>query len=195
MTSRPRSSTILIGVGVIVASILIVAGAYIAYLTFSPVIHLATIDETDNSTTQVLAKSQPKTATLFIPKIDVTVPYDQEEDALLKGAWWRQPSNGNPKDGGNFVLSAHRFIMSYTPSEVQKKSPFYNIDKLKIGDEIYVDYQNKRYTYTISELKSVTPDAVSIENRTENPQLTLYSCTFGGSLDGRDVIIAKPTDE
>ena len=95
------------------------------------------------------------------------------------GAWWRKPENGNPKDGGNFVLSAHRFIMGLTPQQTLRKSPFYNIDKLTVGDEIIIDYNGVRYNYVISEKQSVKPDAVEIEQRTDQPQLTLYSCTFG----------------
>ena len=107
------------------------------------------------------------------------------------GAWWRKPENGNPKDGGNFVLSAHRFIMGLTPQQTLRKSPFYNIDKLTVGDEIIIDYNGVRYNYVISEKQSVKPDAVEIEQLTDQPQLTLYSCTLGGANDGRDVIIAK----
>mgnify|MGYP001689892069 FL=1 len=107
------------------------------------------------------------------------------------GAWWRKPENGNPKDGGNFVLSAHRFIMGLTPQQTLRKSPFYNIDKLTVGDEIVIDYNGARYIYAISEKRSVKPEAIEIEQRTDQPQLTLYSCTLGGANDGRDVFIAK----
>ncbi len=107
------------------------------------------------------------------------------------GAWWRKPENGNPKDGGNFVLSAHRFIMGMTPQQTLRKSPFYNIDKLAVGDEIIIDYEGVRYAYTIREKLSVKPEATEIEQRTDRPQLTLYSCTLGGANDGRDVLIAK----
>ena len=110
---------------------------------------------------------------------------------MESGAWWRMPENGNPKDGGNFVLSAHRFIMGLTPEQTWRKSPFYSIDRLDVGDEIIIDYDGQRYTYQISQKYAVTPTAVEIESRTDEPQLTLYSCTLGGASDGREVIIAK----
>ena len=111
---------------------------------------------------------------------------------MENGAWWRAPDSGNPKDGGNFVLSAHRFIMGLTPQQTLRKSPFYNIDKLVVGDEITIDYEGERYVYQISKIFAVKPEAIEIENRTDEPQLTLYSCTLGGASDGREVIIAKP---
>ncbi len=100
--------------------------------------------------------------------------------------------DGNPADGGNFVLSAHRFIMGITPEQTLRKSPFYNVDRLQNGDEIIVDYNGKRYFYTISDIFEVKPEDVHIENRTDKPRLTLYSCTLGGAQDGRNVFIATP---
>ena len=126
-------------------------------------------------------------------EIDINLPYLAGPASVMEhGAWWRKPENGNPKDGGNFVLSAHRFIMGMTPQQTLRKSPFYNINRLDIGDKIIVDYNGKRYEYLISEKRSVKPEAVEIEQRTAQPQLTLYSCTLGGANDGREVIIAKP---
>ena len=110
---------------------------------------------------------------------------------MLTGAWWRSPSSGNPKDGGNFVLSGHRFVMGWTPGETMKRSPFYNINKLEKGDVITIDYEGQRYTYTIDEKKSVPPTAVEIEAPTDDSRLTLYSCGLGGSEDKREVIIAR----
>lgn len=187
-TRRNTWLSLLIGSG------LLIAGLYALYLVYSPAIHFAATDITDNATTKYLETTKPHPAKpkLLIPKIDVQVPYGKDESSLLKGAWWRAPENGNPRDGGNFVLAAHRFIMDYTPAGVAEKSPFYNIDKLEVGDTIYVDYENERYAYTVSELKSVEPTATHIEHRTDDPQLTLYSCTLGGSLDGRVVVIATP---
>lgn len=131
---------------------------------------------------------------LFIPKINIDVPIitGKDSNALEKGAWHRKPENGDPARGGNFVLSAHRFVMSFTPQGTAIKSPFYNIGQLEVGDRITVDYQSKRYYYEIKEKYSVKPSGVEVEAPTRDPQLTLYSCTLQGSSDGRDVLVAKP---
>ena len=174
---------------------LIVAGAYLLITALSPLLISQDLNASDNSTTELLKSTESKAeqSHLYIPKINVNVPFGTgDASALERGAWWRQPQNGNPVDGGNFVLSAHRFIMGLTPQQTLKESPFYHIDKLTVGDELIVDYKGARYTYVISKIYAVKPDAIEIEQRTDQPQLTLYSCTLGGSADGREVIIAQP---
>lgn len=173
---------------------MILGGVYLLALISTPLILSQNIDPKDNHTTQLITKTENKITEnrLYIPKIDINLPYSTGgAETMEHGAWWRKPENGNPKDGGNFVLSAHRFIMGLTPQQTLRKSPFYNIDKLTVGDEIIIDYNGVRYNYVISEKQSVKPDAVEIEQRTDQPRLTLYSCTLGGANDGRDVIIAK----
>ena len=181
----------------IASLLLLIAGAYLLITSLSPTLISTTINPDDNSTTKLLKADRPIDENrLYIPKIDINLPYTAGDETVMeKGAWWRQPGNGNPADGGNFVLSAHRFIMGLTPQQTLRKSPFYNINKLEIGDKIYIDYSGKRYKYTISKIFAVAPDAVEIEQRTDRPQLTLYSCTLGGSADGREVIVAKPISQ
>ena len=178
----------------IIAAIMIASGIYLLVLISTPLIMSQTINPKDNSTSQLISKTKDKITEnrLYIPKIDINLPYASGgAETMEHGAWWRKPENGNPKDGGNFVLSAHRFIMGLTPRQTLRKSPFYNIDKLTVGDEMVIDYNGARYIYVISEKRSVKPEAIEIEQRTDQPQLTLYSCTLGGANDGRDVLIAK----
>ena len=193
MYIKPSATRI---VTILVAAIMILAGLYTLAVALTPAIIAPTINPTSNKTVkQLQSKAAITENRLYIPKIDVNLPYATGSETVMeKGAWWRRPDNGNPADGGNFVLSAHRFIMGLTPQQTLRKSPFYNIDKLKIGDKIYIDYSGKRYKYTISKIFAVAPDAVEIEQRTDQPQLTLYSCTLGGASDGREVIIATPSN-
>lgn len=188
---QTKSKSIPLAIG----ALLVFGGIYIIAIALSPQLMPLTTSPTDNATIKLLQSTEQNLTEqrLYIPKLDVNVSYDTgDRSTLERGAWWRQPQNGNPRDGGNFVLSAHRFIMGLTPKQTLRKSPFYNIDKLKVGDEIIVDYQGKRYSYQISQVFAVTPDAIEIEKRTDQPQLTLYSCTLGGSADGREVIVATP---
>ncbi len=178
----------------IVACGFVVLGIYVLLLASSPEMKRITSSPTNNQTVQVLKKStrRPATAMLYIPSIDVKVPFGRGEAALEKGAWWRHSENGNPRDGGNFVLAAHRFYMDFTPGGTNKRSPFYRIGELTVGKKIIVDYQHVRYVYKVSQKFAVQPNAISIEARTSAPRLTLYSCTLGGANDGRDVIVAIP---
>ena len=186
--SFSRTISLVLGIG------LLVAGLYLLWTATNPLIKQQLVDPVDNSTTKLIDSTADKISAdrLYIPKIDINLPYSTGgAETMENGAWWRMPENGNPRDGGNFVLSAHRFIMGLTPEQTWRKSPFYGIDKLDVGDEIIIDYDGQRYTYQISQKYAVTPTAVEIESRTDEPQLTLYSCTLGGASDGREVIIAK----
>lgn len=180
----------------VVALTMILAGIYTLATSFSPWLQAQLIDPANNATTQRLAETPEEKITenrLYIPKININLPYNTGgAETMEHGAWWRKPENGNPAKGGNFVLSAHRFIMGLTPEQTLRKSPFYNVDRLRNGDEIIIDYSGKRYIYTISDIFEVKPEDVHIENRTDKPQLTLYSCTLGGAQDGRNVFIATP---
>lgn len=130
---------------------------------------------------------------IVIDKIGVEIPiYSGDASVLERGVWHRKPENGSPLDGGNFVLAAHRFNLGLTPSQTRQKSPFYNIDKLQKGDIIKIYYKGQWYSYLVNRKYSVEPTALYIENKTEKPILTLYSCTLQGSADGRDVIEALP---
>lgn len=167
------------------------------WVVSSPWLHDITLNPDRNSTTELIesTKSQPsKTDTLYIPAIDMSLPFASGGAHVLDhNAWWRKPENGNPADGGNFVLAAHRFELAPTPAETRRKSPLYSVHRLKEGDSIVVDYQGERYTYTISKIYRVKPTDIQIEDRTQEPQLTLYTCTLNGDSDGRDVIIAQPS--
>lgn len=128
---------------------------------------------------------------IIIPAINVNIPYGSDGKASLdRGAWWRNPENGNPEKGGNFIIAAHRFSIQPTPQATVIKSPFYHLDKLKVGDQIVVDYNGKRYGYKISKAYSVTPKQVEIEAPSDTPKMTLYSCELDGAEAGRVVFDA-----
>ena len=130
---------------------------------------------------------------LIIPKISVnSIIYQGNSNVLDKGTWHRFPERGNPEIGGNFILAAHRYIFSFIPQRVSEKSVLYNIDKLNVGDKIYINWQNKRYEYVISKKYKVSPSSTEIESQSDKPKLTLYSCTKEGQADGREVVEATP---
>lgn len=136
---------------------------------------------------------------VYIPKIGVNVPINTGgPEALNDGAWHRYPERGDPVQGGNFILSAHRFAIGLTPGETRRRSPFYHVDKLRTGDQILVDFSGKRFGYEITSHEQVKPEQVEIEaplEQGEDPHLTLYTCTFKGEADGREVYFAKPLGE
>ena len=129
---------------------------------------------------------------IVIPKIGVNIAYAPGAASLDRGAQWRFPERGNPATGGNFIIAAHRFSIQPTPQGTVEKSPFYNIDRLVVGDKIVVDYKGDRYAYQIDKTFEVKPSQTEIEATSDTPKLTLYSCELGGSDAGRVVITATP---
>lgn len=183
---------------VLFAMILLGSGLYLLYNTFSPVLPNPTVDS--QATVKKLSTSQPTIGDnrVYMPQINVDVPIveltsdETEAQALDKGAIHRAKDSGNPKDGGNYVIAAHRFTLGVTPNQTRLKSPFYHIDEMQVGDQIYVDYAGTRYAYKVFKKQTVAATDVAIENRTTDSQLTIYSCGLSGSRDGREVLFAKP---
>jgi sortase A len=114
-----------------------------------------------------------KTNTLVIPSIKLNKQiYEGETFATANKGVWRLPYTSTPDKQSNTVLVGHRF--SYVHPEA---GVFYSLDKVSLGDDIYLTYQKKIYQYTVKNILEVEPTKVSIENPTKTPVLTLYTCT------------------
>ena len=162
----------------ITAGVLVCGGLYVLSLVAAPsVAPLLTLKPID-----VKALPSPNTTgnRIIIPKIGVNIAYGKGQAALDSGAEWRSPDSGNPVDGGNFILAAHRFSLQPTVAGTIKKSPFYNLKMLEAGDTVFVDYKGKRYGYKVDKTFSVSPSEMEIEAQTSSPTLTLYSFDSDG---------------
>lgn len=168
-------------------------GLYLLSLVGAPVI--MPIISMQPITPETLAAPEQRGNRIVIPKIGVDIEYGEGEVALDNGAQWRWPDRGNPRDGGNFIIAAHRFTLAPTPQQTVRQSPFYHIDKLNIGDQFIIDFEGKRYGYEISEMRDVNPDQIEIEAPIDDSRLTLYSCGLGGADDVRHVLFALPLGE
>ncbi len=171
------------------AVVLVTGGGYLASLVGAPT--LATLTIMKPITVSALPAPSTSDNRIIIPKIGVNIPYNEGIESLDRGAQWRHPERGNPETGGNFIIAAHRFSIQPTPVSTIEKSPFYNIDKLEVGDKIIADYNGVRYGYEVTELSHVTPNQTEIESPTEDARLTLYSCELDGSASGRIVVTAS----
>lgn len=177
-------------VGIVAAIISIVAGTYLLILLQAP-----TIRPLSEASQQKFIPNDIADKRIVIPKIAVKVDlFSGDQSVLDKGAWHRLPQLGNPDMGGNFIVSAHRYVLSASLSRTKDQSYFYNIDKLVVGDTILVDWRQKRHTYKVSKIYTVKPTQLEIESPSDTPKLTLYTCTLAGSADGRVVIEASPVN-
>ncbi len=110
---------------------------------------------------------------VIIPAIKVDMPIITGDDgarALLKGAWLI-PGTSTFDKGGNSVISCHRYLYTKGPRTC------FNLDKLKEGDAIIVQWNGKQYHYKIRMGKVVSPKEVSILNNSRESILTIFTCT------------------
>ena len=150
-----------------------------------------------NPSTNVAVSAAPK---LIIPKINVDVPviwntkpdYDSQMAAMQNGvAWFGIPgANSHPGQVGNTVLSGHS--SNDVIDKGDYKFIFARLDHMVKGDSIFINYQSKRYTYTVTRTEVVKPTEVNkLVYKTNKPILTLITCTPLGTSLNRLLITAE----
>lgn len=137
-------------------------------------------------TTDVKPRLGRTVATVRIPAIDLDVQllYGIRDDVLARGlGLW--PGTGLPGKPGNAVVAGHR---------TSHGAPMRDIDKLKVGDRVYVTVGGKRQStleYRITKRQVVRPDAMWITRPTKASTLTIFACHPPHSIAYRYVIFAK----
>ncbi len=180
-----------------------VLAAYLVLLPFYPEIkyRIATPVDIDNQdVVQVTAEVEEiksrlpqseyavSSNRLIIPKIGVNAPVivtDNEDYGLSLGAWL-DPKGSTPDQGGNTVITGHRF--KYLPPN---NITFYLFHKLVVGDTFSVVWEGEDYYYRVKEIKIVEPSDASPYNRSEEAVLTMYTCHPIYSTEKRLVVISE----
>jgi LPXTG-site transpeptidase (sortase) family protein len=178
--------------------IVIVLGLYIVVSPFIPAFYnwwQRNHSAPTALTQSVVSNTQPSNTVqgnrLSIPVMNLDEPVlDGATARTVNNGVWRLPNSATPGSGSNTVLVGHRY--SYNPGIAH---PFYSLDIVKVGDSVGVYWENRLYTYTVTEVKVVAPTALEIEAPTPYEQLTLYTCTPLWTSNQRLVIIAKPTGD
>ncbi len=140
--------------------------------------------EGSGRTLPVFNPALPKTNRLNVPSIGVDTDigeatYTNYESALKKGVW-RVSDFGQPdKIGAPIILAAHRFGYLAWTNSYRHLNSFYNLPKVKVGDTVTIDWQQRRYTYGVYKTEKST--AIS----DYSADLILYTCE---SLSGEERI-------
>jgi sortase A len=125
-------------------------------------------------------------ATVRIPAInlDVQLLYGIHDGALARGlGLW--PGTALPGKPGNAVVAGHR---------TSHGAPMRDIDKLRLGDRIYVTTGGKKQStleYRITKRQIVRPNAMWITRPTKTSTMTIFACHPPHSIAYRYVIFAK----
>lgn len=172
---------------VIAGGLLCIAGLYLLLILAAPHVALNHAPATLNDAA--------KYDSVSIGSIGLYAPIvSGGSEALNKGAWHRFAERGNPSQGGTFILSAHSFVFRWNPLQTRQDSYFFNLHKATPGTKVDVVWKGKPYTYQVTRVYQVKPDATEIEQVTSEDHLVLYTCTPGGSADGRVVVEARPQE-
>lgn len=132
----------------------------------------------------------PQENMLSIPQIGVyaSIVEGKTAQAMETGVWHR-PGTGDPVAGGNMVLVGHRFLYTSGPKTL------YHLDKVQAGDVLSVYWHGARYQYAVESAIVTLPNAVEIEQSSDAPLLTIYTCTPLFTVDKRLVVRARPLNK
>lgn len=121
---------------------------------------------------------------LEIPNLNIKVPVmdgtDKETLSVAAGHFEGTGSVGK----GNYCIAGHN---STIYAEI-----FNELDKIQIGDEIYLidnDDNRTKYIYVVSEYNIVNPKNISVLDDFGDDRLTVITCTDDGK--NRQVVIGK----
>lgn len=117
-----------------------------------------------------------------VPRLDIKVPVLEGTDSkkLQVSAGHFEGTGGLGK--GNYCICGHN---STIYAEI-----FNDLDRIKIGDEmnlIDIDEKRTRYTYIVTEYRTVKPDETWVLDDFGDNRLTVISCTDDGKL--RQVVV------
>jgi sortase A len=134
---------------------------------------------------------------IYIPSINVDAPIVIDEQstqeskvqlALRRGVL-HYGATATPGEKGNIVLLGHSSGAIWTPGGY--KFVFTMLDKLRPNDKIIVDYAGTRYIFKVMDTKVIAPTDLSVLQPTDEPQLTLITCTPVGTSKKRLVVQAR----
>lgn len=121
---------------------------------------------------------------IIIPSLKVDIHVRRSE--IVEGYWvvyedsagWGEGS-GIPGRPGNQVVFAHARDKLFLP-----------LKDIEVGSDVYILTKKGWFSYTVVDLKEVTPDRIEVIEPTEDETLTLYTCSGFGDTK-RLIVIAK----
>ncbi len=123
---------------------------------------------------------------LIIPAININVPI--VERGLEQG--WMVVAPGMTVT--HFIYSAYPGASGNSLLYSHGNMAFRNIDKLQIGEAIYVQTPSGSSLFKVSQIRIVSPNDLSILDNSDTPILTLLTCYPFGVDSMRYVVIAAP---
>lgn len=197
---------------IFILSALVVSFSLTSLLTtFAPSNHVDLPQVTDAQVPEVLAQSAEKNSprdeaaalglsgefSLSIPSIkafaNVVDNVDVADESAYKEALTRGVAHaqgtGYPGQNSRIFLFAHSTDSLVNFSKYN--AIFYDLRKLKNGDTIYMYYQDKKYSYIVTDKKVVSASDVSFLAPVEEPTMILQTCDPPGTTWKRLLVFAR----
>ena len=152
--------------------------------------------ETQPATSTPAAEAVPPQPLVIIPKINVNAPIqfpvtlnEADIQTSLRDGVAHYAGTAMPGQNGNIVIFGHSSNDWWQPGNY--KFVFALLDRVAVGDTIQVNYNSKKYVYSVVSTKVVVPTDFSVVQPTTEPTLTLITCTPPGTSWKRLVVSAK----
>jgi len=124
---------------------------------------------------------------LEIPSADIAGKvFDGESSWTMVKGFWHFPLSSMPGIAGNTVIIGHRYDKMPPATDT-----FFNLDKVKIGDKVYITQNDEKLSFTVTETKIVEKTNREILTQTDDYRITIITCHPLWTDDQRFVVIAK----
>ncbi len=142
---------------------------------------------------------------IVIPKLGKSVPLVEMTSENIEGENWKDledqiqeglqkgvvhyPGTAIPGQIGNVFITGHSSYYPWDPGKF--KDVFAVLGQLEVGDEYYVYYNQKKFTYKVREKFEVNPSNVNVLQQPHDKKIsTLMTCTPVGTTLRRLIIRA-----
>jgi sortase A len=142
---------------------------------------------------------------IVLPKIGKNVPIVEVPDTNLIAQNWKgleediqaglktgvvhYPGTALPGQVGNFFLTGHSSYYFWEHSKY--KDIFALLPEMEIGDQVVVYYNQKKYTYEITDKKTVSPSDTEVLRQTDDKRITMMTCVPVGTDLNRLILVGK----
>lgn len=114
---------------------------------------------------------------------------EADYQAALQQGVAHASGSATPDQNGSVFLFAHSSDVPWRMTRTN--TAFFRLNRIKMGEKVIVDYEGKRYTYTVSEIKEVWPHEVEAVTQAQGDQIILQTCTPVGTSLKRLLVFAK----
>lgn len=142
---------------------------------------------------------------IVLPKIGKNVPIVEIPDTNLIAQNWKgleediqtglkmgvvhYPGTALPGQVGNFFVTGHSSYYFWEHSKY--KDIFALLPEMDIGDRVVVYYNQKKYTYAITDKKTVSPSNTEVLRQTDDKRITMMTCVPVGTDLNRLIVVGQ----